>query len=190
MTWQKPIVLALISTLIFCSCQTKDKYEDTIHERICDNFADIKSYKASCAITVHAKGDRVYNAKIKYEKSTETLTLSYDDISVTVSGEWAVITKDGVALKSKSADSYMPIFVNTFFKYYYGGEESFMNVSKLKNFAATVLETELAGKDKNAARQKLWIDNETALPLKTEILNSDGGIYMEIVYKSFKFTKE
>ena len=84
----------------------------------------------------------------------------------------------------------MPIFINTFFKYYYAGEESSMDVSGVHSFGTTTLETSLSQSDTNAAGQRLWIDNETALPVKSEILKSDGTIYMEIIYKSFKFTKE
>lgn len=190
MNWRKLTLLVLLPLTMLSGCQTQEKYEETIHDRIHKNFSDIASYKASCTITVHAQKDHVYNAKMTYSKKDGSLRLAYDNIAITLSGADAEITKDGVSLKTKSADTYMPIFINTFFKYYYAGEESSMDVSGVHSFGTTTLETSLSQSDTNAAGQRLWIDNETALPVKSEILKSDGTIYMEIIYKSFKFTKE
>lgn len=117
--------------------------------------------RQAASITVHAQKDHVYNAKMTYSKKDGSLRLAYDNIAITLSGADAEITKDGVSLKTKSADTYMPIFINTFFKYYYAGEESSMDVSGVHSFGTTTLETSLSQSDTNAAGQRLWIDNET-----------------------------
>ena len=168
-------------------CKTREEYTETIHERIHANFSDIKSYITKCTITIHTQKDSVYEVKMSYDKDSDTYKMAYDDISIMINNESAKITKDGMSLKARSSDSYMPMFLNTFFKYYYAGEESSINVSKVKDFGTTTLETTLSDNDDNASMQKMWIDNKTALPLKSEIYKSDGNIYMEIIFKSFEF---
>lgn len=178
-------MLVLMTTL--CGCESREKYTETIHERIHENFLDIKSYIAKCTITVHSQKDHVYDVKMSYDKDNETFKMAYDDINIVLQSDSAKITKGGVSLKTRSSDSYMPMFVNSFFRYYYAGEESSINVSKVKNFGTTTLEAALSDNDSNASMQKIWIDNKTALPVKSEIYKTDGNIYMEIVFKSFEF---
>ena len=178
---------ALVLMTMFLGCNNTQKYTETIHERIYNNFYDINSYKAKCAITVHAQKDHVYEVVMGYDKDNQTFKMSYDDINIVLNADVAKITKGGVSLKARSSESYMPMFVNSFFKFYYTGEESTINVSAPKDFGTTTLETTLADGDNNASMQKMWIDNKTALPLKSEIYTSDGSIYMEIIFKSFEF---
>ena len=168
-------------------CKTKEQYTETIHERIHKNFSDIKSYITKCTITIHAQKDSVYDVKMSYNKDNDTYKMAYDDISIVINNDDAKITKDGMSLKTRSSDAYMPMFLNTFFKYYYAGEESSITVSSIKDFGTTTLETVLSENDDNASMQKMWIDNKTALPLKSEIYTSDGSLYMEIIFKSFEF---
>lgn len=178
--------MLVLMTMLF-GCESREKYAETIHDRIHESFADIKSYDAKCIVTVHAQKDHVYDVAISYNQKNDSYKMTYDDISVTLENGTAKITKDGVSLKTRSADSYMPMLVNNFFKYYYAGEESSINVAKIKSFGTTTLECTLPGGDKNAAAQKLWIDNKSALPSKSEIYKSDGSTYMEIIFKSFEF---
>ena len=177
----------LVLMTMLSGCKTREEYTETIHERIHANFSDIKSYITKCTITIHTQKDSVYEVKMSYDKDSDTYKMAYDDISIMINNESAKITKDGMSLKARSSDSYMPMFLNTFFKYYYAGEESSINVSKVKDFGTTTLETTLSDNDDNASMQKMWIDNKTALPLKSEIYKSDGNIYMEIIFKSFEF---
>ena len=182
------LTFALVLMTMFSGCnESTEKYTETIHERIHDNFYDIKSYTAKATITIHAQKDHVYEVGMGYEKENETFKMAYDDINIVLNSDVAKITKGGVSLKARSSDSYMPMFVNSFFKFYYAGEESNITVTSTKDFGTTTLETTLADGDKNASMQKMWIDNKPALPVKTEIYKSDGGVYMEIIFKSFEF---
>jgi len=181
------LIFALVLMTTFSGCNNSQKYTETIHERIHSNFYDINSYIAKCNITVHAQRDHVYDVTMGYDKDSETFKLAYDDINIVLNSDTAKITKNGVSLKTRSADSYMTMFVNSFFKFYYNGEESSIDVSMSKDFGTTTLETTLSAGDDNAAMQKMWIDNKTALPVKSEICKSDGSIYMEIIFKAFEF---
>lgn len=183
------IIAMLVLMTNLCGCESREKYAETIHNRIHENFADIGSYVAKSTIIIHSQKDSVYEVKMSYDKENETYKMAYDDINIVLEKDTAKITKGGVSLKSRSSNSYMPMFVNTFFKFYYAGEESSITVSKTKDFGSTVLETTLSQNDKNAVTQKIWVDNKTALPLKSEIYKEDGNTYMEIIFKSFEFRK-
>ncbi len=182
------IAVMLVPMMILLSgCESREKYAETIHDRIHENFSSIKSYTAQCTVTVHTQKDNVYNVKMSYDKDTNTYRLAYDDIGISISNETAEITKGDRKLKSRSSNSYMPMFINNFFRRYYNGENATADVSNIKNFGTTTLEVQLSDNDKNASFEKLWIDNKTALPLKADICKQDGSIYMEIIYKDFKF---
>ena len=181
------LVIMLVLPITLCGCESREKYTETIHERIHSNFSDIKSYITKCSITVHSQKDHVYDVQMSYDSDSDVYKMAYDDISIKLEDDSAKITKGDVSLKTRSSDSYMPMFVNTFFKYYYAGEESSIYVSNIKNFGTTTLETPLSQNDTNASLQKLWIDNKTAMPVKSEIYKADGNIYMEIIFKSFEF---
>lgn len=179
------IMLALMT--LFCSCAKKEHQTENIHTRIHKHFSDINSYTAKCSITIHSQRNTMYSAVLSYAKDTETYKLSYDDITITLKDDEAKAEKNGTLLKTHSCEEYMPMFVNNFFYHYYVGENSTLNVSGTKSFGTTILEATLSENDKNSFSQKMWIDNSTAKPIKTEIYRDDGSVYMDIIYKSFVF---
>ncbi len=179
------IMLALMT--LFCSCAKKEQKTENIHSRIHRYFSDIGSYTAKCSITIHSQRNTVYSAVLNYDKDKKAYKLSYNDITVTVMDGKAEAEKNGTVLQTRSCEEYMPMFINNFFYYYYVGESSTLDVSDIKSFGTTILETPLGENDKNAFSQKVWIDNSTAKPVKTEIYREDGSVYMEIIYKSFVF---
>ena len=113
-------VLAVFALMIslFSGCASKEKYAETIHERIHKNFYDIQNYTAKCTITVHAKDDHLYNAKIDYDKKENRFDLIYNDIEIVVSDSEASVKKGNSIIKTVPSESYMPIFVNNFFLSY------------------------------------------------------------------------
>lgn len=179
------VTLALM--MLFCSCAKKEQQTENIHSRIHKYFSDIGSYTAKCSITVHSQRNTVYSAVLSYDKDADSYRLRYNDIVITVENGAAEAVKNDTVLKTRSCEEYMPMFINNFFYYYYVGESSTLNVSDIKNFGTTILETTLGENDKNAFSQKVWIDNSTVKPVKTEIYREDGSVYMEIIYKSFVF---
>lgn len=186
---KKRAVLALFLSLMMtlCSCSQKNS-NDNVYAKIHDNFYDIKNYTAVCTVTAYnQETENSYECFVKYDKASDSFDVTSDDIHFKMTKDKTVISKGDNVIESPALPEDMYIFVNSFFKSYYEGEETLLTVSAPEDDSTILLETRVINSTEFADSMKLWVNRESVLPEKMQILRKDGSVSNEIVFTEFTF---
>lgn len=174
-------------TIIMCSCNQTGTGDD-VYSKIHDKFYDIKSYTANCTITAFNKeSENSYNCIVKYDSNTDSFDVTTDDIHFKMTKDKTIISKGSNVIESPALPEDMYIFINSFFKSYYEGEETSLSVTASDNTDVILLEATVINSTEFADSMKLWINCESVLPEKMQILRKDGSVSNEIIFNEFTF---
>ncbi len=185
------IISAVLSLMIiFAACGKSDKTNDSIYDKIHGMFYDIKSYSTNCEITTFTKGgESTYACRVAYDSQLDSYTVTSDDMKMHLTKDKTVITKGSNTIESPSVDGDMYIFINTFFKSYYESEDTALSVGAKEESRLHMLECSAINPTDYIASMKLWVDAQSAMPQKMQVIASDESISCEVNFLDFKFTK-
>lgn len=182
--------LAVLCTAILAITLAGCSFCKDIHQKIHDKFYMMKDYTAECTLTVVSQKNKTdYDFVCNYKSTDNSYEVIYDDISVNILKDSAKITKGNAVLDIPVKNEDMLIFINTFFKNYYEGEESVQKTSGTENAGSTLLECSINSPSQGADKMKLWIDNKSVTPKRMQVLNGDK-VTIEVDFKKFEFTKQ
>ena len=180
----KAFFSGLLIAILATGCTPKT---DAIHEKIHNKFYNMPSYTAKCTLTVNSnKNQNTYNFLCIYNSKQEQYKLQYTDTTVILNKDNAHIIKDGEVFDTPTTDDDMLIFLNSFFKSYYVGENTSMSVGVSEN-GNTLLECELVNPTPKGSSMKLWIDNKTVTPVEMKLYSKDGDEVFKLVFEEFEF---
>lgn len=178
------ILLILILALTGCSTN-----EENMHEKIHSKFYEMPSYEAECILTVTSnKTKNQYPFTCYYNAALDKYKIDYPDKSVILSKDSAQIISNNSISKVSVSDSQMLMFINTFFKNYYTGENASVKTTSGDNSGYTVLDCEIKDADKFASKMQLHINNKDVSPYLMTIFREDGKETMNITFNNFKTT--
>ena len=182
-------ILSLFLLMISCSaCKNPEQKSEDIHSEIHTNYYTVGSYTADCAITAYTTGgENTYECIVDYNKDDSSYRIFSEDMSISLTNDKTVITKGENTIESVPSDTDMYIFINTFFESYYESEDTTVSAGSNADSRLTLLECSCVRPTEIASSMKLWIDNETVLPVKMQVFNSDSRMTSEIIFRSFKF---
>lgn len=160
----------------------------------------MKSYQCEASITFSSnKGTNTYKvmqfSKITGEYRIQVMepekfknTVTICDNKKIVQADLDIQGKVVVALPNKARQLTL---LNSFINHYLEGEETAMASASMDETKLTVIEATIPGSDDSRlAFEKLWIDNETLLPVKMCIYNEEGKESIAIEYENFKYNVE
>ena len=177
--------IAFLLLISFAGCNSQPASE-SIHKRVHKAYYDMPSYSAKCLVTAYTKGSQNdYECSVFYNKDNDTYRLISNDMQIVIESEKTKISKGDNELLVSSSDDDMAIFLNTFFKSYYESESTSLSVSENKETTFTVLECDVINPTSSMAHMKLWVDNETARPLRMQVFGKDNFLNTEVTFKEF-----
>lgn len=178
------ILLTLILALTGCSTK-----EENMHEKIHAKFYDMPSYEAECILTVTSnKTKNQYPFTCYYNSTLDKYRIDYPDKSVILSKDSAEIISNSSISKVAVDNTHMLMFINTFFKNYYTGENASVKTIADDSSGYTVLDCEIRNADKFASKMQLHIKNNDVSPYLMTIYDNDGKETMNITFNNFKIT--
>lgn len=188
----KKLVLFCFSLLLMIcliACSGGKGKADNIYEKVHSLYYDMQSYNASCRVTVFTPGgENSYNCDIYYDKNADKYEVVSEDMKIFLTKDKTVISKGGNTIESPSLPEDMYIFINTFFKSYYESEDTMVSANANEKTKTTLLECSAINPTEYIASMKLWVDSETAMPQKMQVLGSDKKVSTEIEFYKFSFT--
>jgi len=92
-----------------------------------------------------------------------------------------------VNIMTQEAPERSEIFLTSFVQNYLQSSEVSVSVSDMDEGVRTVLEAVVPGNHPYLATQRLWVDNETLLPVKLVIFDQDGAERVIVTYHVFEY---
>lgn len=193
----KLMTLFIITICVFISlvgCQDKEYTKEEVYKAFQEQVSKIESYKCTAEVEVIGnKGNTSYTMIHNYTKpdyykleviSPKHLkgkTIEYKDGKITVNNPEI---NDSIELSTNNKDG-LYLFVGDFLNNYIQNED--MNMDFYDKYL--VLETIIPGDDKYFNKQILYVDIESKVPDKMEILDKEGNIRYIVKYKNFEYKK-
>lgn len=183
------LISSLLSLMIILGgCSHGNQSSDDIYDKIHDLFYDIKSYNTNCEITTYTKaGQNTYECDVRFNSKDNSYLVTSEDMKIHLTDDKTIITKGANTIESPSVEGDMYIFINTFFKSYYESEDTAVSVSAGEKQASHMLECSAVNPTNHIASMKLWLDTKTVMPQKMHVIDSEGNVTYEIMFKNFTF---
>ena len=191
------IATALVVLLVTaCGAQTgrgpATEAEMTVFEQIQRMLAGVENFRAIATVEYHAnKGVNSYetmqHAKITGEYRIEITGPDHVAGSVTASDGRQILQYNSrvngrVSLQVSETPERSEIFLTTFIRNYLQSDEISVNVVNMDQGLRTVLEAPVPGNHPYMAVSRLWIDNETLLPVKLVVFDQDDAARLVVTY--------
>jgi len=174
-----------------------DADEITAFEQIQRKLIEMQDFRAIATVEYHSnKGVNTYetvqHARITGEYRVEVTAPPHVSGSVTASDGHQIIQFNNrvngrVNLMTGESPERSEILLTSFIKNYLQSEEVSVSVADMDEGIRTVLEATVPGSHPYLATQKLWVDNNTLLPVKLVIFDPDGAERVVVTYHVFEY---
>ena len=102
---------------------------------------------------------------------------------------WQYNPKIDGKISSESSDKQArsEILISSFVENYIKTKDGAVKSGSFDESKCTVLEAEINGKSKIFSQEKLWVDNDTLIPIKLEIYDNEQKTRAVVVFKDFEY---
>jgi len=206
MKTKKPVILAaiLLALTLITACSTggslrgpADAAEITAFERIQRMMFELQTYRAVATVEYRSnKGSNVYET-VQHARITGEYRI---EVTAPEAVSGSVTTSDGrqihqfnnrvngrVSLMVQETPERSEIFLTSFIRNYKQSEEVSVSVADMDEGVRTVLEASIPGNHPYLSMARLWVDNETILPVKLVIFDADGAERIVVTYHIFEY---
>ena len=206
---KKISLLSLMTILILlfatsCSGQglpgPSNPEEMNAFEQISRKLMEMQNFRAIATIEYHSnKGVNVYeviqHARVTGEYRVEVTAPQQVAGSVTASDGNQIVQFNSrvngrVSLMVQETPERSEIFLTSFVRNYLQCNEISVSVADMEQGLRTVFEATVPGNHHYLAISRLWVDNETLLPVKLVIFDQDGAERIVVTYHVFEFNVE
>jgi outer membrane lipoprotein-sorting protein len=187
----RKIMLFLIITAVITAICGCEKADGDNYQKIQKSLMEMTAYKCESDIKyITQKGETSYSAVQyalkdgKYRVETTSpeklkgVTIVYDG---NLMWQYNPVSDSKLSVKSSGKKPQLILF--TFLDNMVKSRETDVETEKPE----TVFEASIPGENKLEYSEKLWVNNETGLPVKMIIYDKDGNERMIVSYKSFEF---
>jgi len=169
-------------------------------EQISRKLMEMQNFRAIATIEYHSnKGVNVYeviqHARVTGEYRVEVTAPQQVAGSVTASDGNQIVQFNSrvngrVSLMVQETPERSEIFLTSFVRNYLQCNEISVSVADMEQGLRTVFEATVPGNHHYLAISRLWVDNETLLPVKLVIFDQDGAERIVVTYHVFEFNVE
>jgi len=197
------MVALLMMFALFTACGSgglrgpADAGEVSAFERIQRMLFEMQSYRAIATVEYRSnKGTNVYetvqHARITGEYRIEVTAPEAVAGSITVSDtkqihQFNSRVNGRVSLMAQETPERSEIFLTSFIRNYRECEDVSLSVADMDAGVRTVLEANIPGNHPYLAMARLWVDNETLLPVKLVIFDADNSERIIVTYHVFEY---
>ena len=196
-------MVALLMVLLITACgsgglrRPADAAEVTAFEKIQRMLFEMQSYRAIATVEYRSnKGTSIYetvqHARITGEYRVEVTAPEAVAGSVTVSdgrqiNQFNSRVNGRVSLMVQETPERSEIFLTSFIRNYRKCENISVSVADMDEGVRTVLEASIPGGHPYLSMARLWVDNNTLLPVKLVIFDVDGSERVIVIYHVFEY---
>ena len=196
----KILILLLALALLAACTQEPTEPEPSIYQQIQQKLTNLQTYRTRATVEYisnrgsntyetiqHAKITGEYRIEVTGPENVSGNVTSFDgqhifQFSSRVNGRVTILPRES---KERSE-----ILLTSFIKNWAASQESSVSVANINESLLTVLEATIPGNHPYLAIQKLWINNETLLPVKMTIYDPNGNERVIVTYHNFEYNIE
>ena len=177
-----------------------DEAEVSALERVHRKLIELQTYRTIATVEYRSnKGVNTYetvqHARITGEYRIEVTAPAHVAGSVTTNDGNQIFQFNSrvngrVSLMVQDAPERSEIFLTSFIRNYLQSEEISVSVADMEEGVRTVLEATIPGGHPYLAMARLWVDNESLLPVKLIIFDQDGAERIVVTYHVFEYNIE
>ena len=198
-------LLLLAALLAFTACQNGQRgpatpEEMTAFEKIQRSLLELQNYRAIATVEFHSnKGVNVYET-IQHAKNTGEYRIEVtgpDHVSGSVTAfdgqqilQFNSRVSGNVSMLVQETPERSEIFLTTFIQNYLQSAEISVSVSDMGEGLQTILEATVPGDHPYLSTSRLWVDNNTLLPVRLVVLDQDGKERIVVTYSVIEFNVE
>ena len=199
---QRVRVIALILGLLLvgvalAGCRPGPSADRDIYERIHNALLSMRGYQADATVTyISNKSQHTYQvrqfARMSGEYRIEVTGPERVAGNITVNDNRTITQfntniRGAYAVNTHESPERLELFVTSFVRNYLRSQEVTISVAAAESGLATVLEAMIPGEHPYMRTSKLWVCNNTLLPLRLVIYDADGVERVIVVYENFEF---
>jgi len=201
---RKFLVVIIAFVLLFtAACGTQElrgpanEEEMSAFEQIQHKLIDMQNFRAIATVEYHSnKGVNIYetvqHAKMTGEYRIEVTAPENVAGSVTASDGQQIFQFNSrvngrVSLQANETPERSEIFLTSFVRNYLQSDQISVSVADMEQGLRTVLEATVPGNHPYLAISRLWVDNETLLPVKLIVFDQDEAVRIVVTYHVFEF---
>ncbi|MCL1863626.1 MAG: hypothetical protein FWF78_08675 [Defluviitaleaceae bacterium] len=197
---QITIVLTLLAVFAACGGSDlrgpTDTEEISAFERVQKMLMELETFRAIATVEYRSnKGVNTYetiqHARITGEYRVEVTAPEHVAGSVTTSDNKQIFqfnsrVNGSVNLLVSETQERSEIFLTSFIKNYLQSDEISVSVSDMEEGVRTVLEATVPGDHPYLSTARLWVDNESLVPVKLVVFDRDGTERIVVTYHVFE----
>ena len=205
---KKTIAILVIIVMLFATtaCSTQEfrglanEQEMSTYEQIKHKLIGMENFRAIATVEYHSnKGTNVYetvqHARITGAYRIEVTAPENVAGSVTASDGRQILQFNSrvngrVSLQAQETPERSEIFLTSFVRNYLQCDEISVSVSDMEQGIRTVLEATVPGDHPYLAISRLWVDNETLLPVKLVVFDQDDAVRIVVTYHVIELNVE
>ncbi len=183
--------------MLLCGCSSQTVIEPSVYEKVQKQLIAMESYRSTAIVEyISNKGSNSYetmqHSKISGEYRVEVTgpqnvagnITTFDGKTIS---QFNTRIAGKISIATKENQDRSEIFVTSFIKNYVRSQEVSVSVGSFGQGKCTVLEAIIPGNHPYLATEKLWIDNDTLLPVKLVIYDPDGSERIIVTYANFEY---
>lgn len=188
------VIMVIISLMMLASCRKST--EEDLSKKFQEKIDNISNYSCIATIIVNSneksstyvveemfiKPDK-FNIKIIEPKESEGCTITYEGNKVFL--EHPMIEQSLSITDIKTLNKN--IFIGEFFESIKTAQQYTVEVESIEDEEYLIFKLELLEKNKYRKNQKVWIKKKDFVPYKTNILDGDDNVSLEIYYQDFNY---
>ena len=195
-------IALFLSIILLAACQPRitAEPEPTIYQQIHQNLSELQTYRARATVEyISNRGTNTYET-IQHGRITGEYRIEVTGPENVVGNitsfdgqhiyQFSTRINGRVTILSRETQERSEIFLTSFIKNWLASQESSVTAANMDEGQFTILEATIPGNHPYLAIQKLWISNETLLPVKMVIYDPSGSERVIVTYHSFEYNVE
>lgn len=200
------VLLFLVAAFVLTACAADEfrapegEEEVGTFQQVMRMLMEMENFRAIATVEYRSnKGTNTYetvqHARASGEYRVEVTAPAHVAGSVTASDNAQILqfnsrVNGAVSVQVSETAERSEIFLTSFIKNYLQCNEISVSVSDMEDGVRTVLEATVPGEHHYLAVSRLWVDNETLLPVKLVVFDRDGAERIVVTYHVFEMNVE
>ncbi|MCL2169663.1 MAG: hypothetical protein FWB74_06540 [Defluviitaleaceae bacterium] len=190
------VVIVTLAVLAGCGA-IAERVDATVYEKIHRQLVNMQSFAAQATVTYISNNNTHIYETVQFARSTGEYRIEVV-APATVAGNTTIFDGETISQfnprldnrvnqTTSEAPERLEILITSFVRNFVRSQEVTVVAATLDESLTTVLEAPIPGEHPYLATSRLWMCNDTIMPIKLTIYDTQGTERVIVIYNSFDF---